>query len=133
MNTKRAAAMLDRFIFRIAFPSLAVSATLLHCYTAYTAFGLANTTFRGFLAALAAWLAPPLSQFAVAYFTWRATGSVVNYYSFWLYAWVGCFAAVAVTVVVNRLLLSQPRSDGFAEMGDLGLASTAQRKPRSTR
>ena len=82
-----------------------ISAALLHIYTAYMAFNLATTTFRGLAAALGAWIAPPIGQFMVAYAAWRASGSMVNGYSFWLLAWIGLLLAVLLTMHANKRLL----------------------------
>jgi hypothetical protein len=100
----QAATILDRFIYRAVLPLLAISAALLHVYTAYMAFRLATTTLHGLAAALAAWITPPIAQVVVAYVAWRTSGSVVNGYSSWLLAWIGLLSFFSLLILANRLL-----------------------------
>jgi hypothetical protein len=46
------------------------------------------------LAAVAAFAFPPLSDSVVAYFAWRASGSMVNSYSVWILVWMLLFLVV---------------------------------------
>ena len=88
---------------RITLPLLVVGGVLLHAYTAVTAFRLAEGLIWKCTAAIAAWTTPPVAQLAVTYFAWRATGSMVNAYSFWLLAWVAVgFAAVFLAWIARR-------------------------------
>jgi hypothetical protein len=98
----RLAAILDWTLRRIALPLLALSTASLHIYTAYSAFHLATTKLWGCAAALAAWVTPGIAQLVVSYYAWRASGSMVNAYSFWLLAWVGLLFAVQALMAVDR-------------------------------
>ncbi|HTQ01299.1 MAG TPA: hypothetical protein VMN56_18425 [Casimicrobiaceae bacterium] len=86
----------------IALPILGIGAAFLHVYTAVTAFNLASESVWAWAAVLAAWVAPPIAQIAVAYYSWRATGSMVNGYSFWLLAWMGWLVGVFFLTTVAR-------------------------------
>lgn len=87
---------------RITLPLLVLGGVVLHAYTALTAFRLAEGALWRWLAAVAAWITPPIAQLVVAYFAWRATGSMVNSYSFWLLAWVTVGIAAAFLAWIAR-------------------------------
>jgi len=89
----------------IALPTLGIGAAFLHIYTAFTAFNLASERVWDWAVALAlaAWITPPIAQVVVAYYAWRATGSMVNGYSFWLLAWtVWLLGVVFLATLVRR-------------------------------
>jgi phosphoglycerol transferase MdoB-like AlkP superfamily enzyme len=100
----QAATILDRFTYRAVLPLLAISAALLHAYTAYMAFRLSPTTLQGLAAALAAWIAPPIAELVIAYAAWRSSGSVVNGYSSWLLAWIALLSLFLLLILVHRHL-----------------------------
>lgn len=78
----------ERFLNGVAYPFLAISGTALHLYTMGVVFYQVHPKYLAFLAAIGAWVTPGLSQFVVAYYTWSATGSKLNYYSTWFLAWL---------------------------------------------
>lgn len=81
---------------RVAMPLLAISAAVLHVYTAVVAFNLSPRGLWSWVAAVAAWCMPVVAQIVVAYMAWRETGSRVNAYSSWLLAWVTLLVGVMV-------------------------------------
>jgi hypothetical protein len=74
--------------YRVVPPALGIGAVMLHFYTTVVAFRLVDSWIWGCVAASAAWATPAIGELLVAYFTWRATGSMVNEYSVWLLAWI---------------------------------------------
>jgi hypothetical protein len=76
----------------------------LHLYTTVTAYKLANPGLTQYIAALAAFAFFPISEGVVAYYAWKASGSMVNAYSVWLLAWLVLLFGVASLVLIrNRL------------------------------
>jgi hypothetical protein len=96
--------VLDRLLYRLALPLLCIGAGLLHLYTTHTAFVLAGSKVSGIVAAIAAWITPPIAEFVVAYYAWRASGSMVNAYSVWILAWGILLIGVLSLVACVRLL-----------------------------
>jgi len=72
----------------VGYPLLIWSGLALHCLTAFTAYQLAKPGLSGYGALVAAWAFPLVSEAIVAYYSWRASGSMVNSYSVWLLTWL---------------------------------------------
>lgn len=81
---------------KVALPVLGMSGLALHLFTVWTAFRLSEPGAAQYVSALAAYVAPPASEFVVAYFAWRETGSKINGYSIWFVLWVLLLLAVTV-------------------------------------
>ena len=95
---------IDGVLSKVGFPLLIMSGLFLHGFTVVTAYRLANPGWGQYAAAAAAFAFPPVSEAAVAYFAWRASGSMVNGYSVWLLMWLAMlFAVWWLTIVSNRL------------------------------
>jgi hypothetical protein len=86
----------------VGLPTLGIGAAFLHIYTVVTAFNLASERAWDWAVVLAAWITPPIAQLVVAYYAWRATGSMVNGYSFWLLAWTAWLLGVVFLATLVR-------------------------------
>lgn len=79
----------------VGYPLLFMSAVMLQLFTGLTAYNMVrDDAWRG-PAAIAAFALPPLSDMVVAYYAWRASGSMVNSYSVWILVWMLLFLVVA--------------------------------------
>jgi hypothetical protein len=78
----------------------------LHVYTSVTAYYLANGTGRYF-ATLAAFVFFPVSEAVVAYYAWRASGSMINAYSVWLLLWLILLFGLGLLILVSKRLARQ--------------------------
>jgi hypothetical protein len=78
----------DAILTKIGYPLLVMSAVGLHFFTTITAYGLVAPGWWGYVASVAAWGFPPISEAVVAYYAWRASGSMVNGYSVWVLMWL---------------------------------------------
>jgi hypothetical protein len=78
----------------IGYPLLLMSAVMLQLYTGLTAYNMVRDEDWRIPAAIAAFAFPPLSDAVVAYFAWRASGSMVNSYSVWILVWMLLFLVV---------------------------------------
>ena len=99
----QSANLIDRLANALT-PAVAIGALAIHVFTAVTAFELWNGGPIRYWAAAAAWALPGISEAVVAYQTWQATGSRVNYYTVWMVAWLGLVLAVALLRVMARRL-----------------------------
>jgi hypothetical protein len=93
---------------RVGTPLTAISGVLLHVYTVVTAFNLAENTLWRWAVVVPAWGAPVAAELVVAYYAWRATGTIVNGYSVWLLAWIALVVGVLLLAQLARRRLSPP-------------------------
>jgi hypothetical protein len=84
----RLSTAIDALLRNVGFPLVIVSGVVLHCFTAIAAYRLAAPGWKAYGAALAAWIFPLISETLVAYYSWRASGSIVNTYSVWVLMWL---------------------------------------------
>ncbi len=92
------------FLANVGYPLLLMSAVMLHFFTAMTAYNLAGPGVWRYVAATLAFAFPPIAEVVVAYFAWRASGSMVNAYSVWLLAWLLLlFVLLGFVSMRNRL------------------------------
>lgn len=102
MPTLRGA--IDSILSKVGYPLLIMSGIFLHCFTVVTAYKLGDPGWGQYAAAAAAFAFPPVAEAVVAYYAWRASGSMVNGYSVWLLMWLAVLFAVGwLTFVRNRL------------------------------
>jgi hypothetical protein len=78
----------------VGYPLLYMSAVMLQLFTALTAYNMVKPDDWRFVAAIAAFALPPLSNIVVAFQAWRASGSMVNSYSVWVLVWALLFLLV---------------------------------------
>ena len=71
-----------------AYRLLVMSGFGLHLFTTFTAFNLVDPGASRYVAAAAALAYPVIAEVVVAYYAWRASGSMINSYSVWLLAWL---------------------------------------------
>jgi hypothetical protein len=89
---------------KLGYPLLICSWLALHCFTAVTAYKLAGPGWKGYGALVAAWAFPLVSEAIVAYYSWRASGSIVNKYSVWILIWLVVGLGIWwLTVIRNQL------------------------------
>jgi hypothetical protein len=86
----------------VGYPLLFMSGVMLQLYTGLTAYNMVKAEGWRVGAAIAAFALPPLSDLIVAYYAWRATGSMVNSYSVWILAWMLLFLVVVGLGVRDR-------------------------------
>jgi|KBSSwiStaDraftv2_1062776.scaffolds.fasta_scaffold04191_14 hypothetical protein len=79
---------MNSLLRNVGYPLVIWSGLVLHCLTVFTAYKLAAPGWREYGAAVAAWIFPIVSEAVVAYYAWRATGSMVNGYSVWVLMWL---------------------------------------------
>jgi hypothetical protein len=91
---------IDALVSKIGIPFLAMSGIALHGFTVWTAFRLAPTGPLQYIAAIVAYMFPPISEMVGAYFAWRMSGSVINAYSVWLLLWL---LLLLITLLLMRL------------------------------
>lgn len=72
----------------VAYRLLVMSGVGLHLFTTFTAFNLVDPGTPRYVATAAALAYPVIAEVVVAYYAWRASGSMVNSYSVWLLAWL---------------------------------------------
>lgn len=80
---------------QVGYPLLYMSAVMLQLFTALTAYNMVrpDDAWR-YVAAIAAFALPPLSNVVVGFYAWRASGSMVNAYSVWVLVWMLLFLLV---------------------------------------
>lgn len=101
---RRLSRAIDALLRNVAYPLVISSGLVLHCLTVITAYKLAAPGWREYGAAVAAWVFPLVSEAVVAYYTWRASGSMVNGYSVWVLIWlVIVFGIWSLTIIRTRL------------------------------
>src|SRR5262245_45683010 len=101
---------LHRLLYRVAVPLLAIGAGMLHIYTTITVTTFVESMSERLTVAILTWITPPISEFVVAYYAWRATRSMVNSYSVWLLAWLVGFIGVLCLVWILRRLKGSRRT-----------------------
>ena len=84
----RTKAAINAFLASVGYPLLIMSAVGLHLFTTFTAYRLFDTVGWRYVAVAAAFAFPPIAELVVAYYAWRASGSMINGYSVWLLFWV---------------------------------------------
>ena len=89
-GTRRASPLLTT----VGYPLLFMSAVMLQLFTGLTAYNMVADEAWRLPAAIAAFALPPLSDAVVAYYAWRASGSMVNSYSVWILVWMLLFLVV---------------------------------------
>ncbi len=96
--------VIGAFLAKIGFPFLLLSALALHWFTVMTAYELVAPGWRRYVAAAATLAFPPVSEAVIAYYAWRASGSMVNAYSVWLLAWLLLFFVVLGLIMLQKRL-----------------------------
>ncbi len=92
------------FLANVGYPLLFMSTIMLHLFTVITAYNLAAPGGWRYPAAAAAFAFPPVAEVVVAFYAWRASGSMVNAYSVWLLAWLLLlFILLGFVSIRNRL------------------------------
>ena len=101
--------MVEALLNRVCYPLLLISGIGLHAYTVWTGFHLATAGVTQYVAALAAYAFPLISELALVYFAWRASGSWVNGYSVWVLLWVALAVGVWI-LAASRGLFARSES-----------------------
>ena len=96
--------MIGALLRNVGYPLLIWSGLALHSLTAVTAYRLAKPGWSGYGALVAAWAFPPVSEAVVAYYSWRASGSIVNSYTIWLLLWLVVMLSVLWLVEITKRL-----------------------------
>ena len=71
---------------------------------------ISSPEWKGCGALVAAWAFPLVSESVVAYYSWRASGSIVNKYSVWILIWLVVGLGIWWLTIIRSQLEARGRS-----------------------
>jgi len=104
---RKAVAGINAFLSRIGYPLLGMSAVGLHFFTAITAYHLVDPSGWRFVAVALAFVFPLVAEVVVAFFSWKASGSMVNSYSVWVLLWLLLLFVVLELLAIRKRLAQE--------------------------
>ena len=85
---------LTSLLARGFFPFLLISGIALHAFAVFTAFSFSLPGPTQYLMAYVAYALPGIAELVLIYFSHRRSGSWINAYSFWVFAWLALLTLV---------------------------------------